>query len=148
MAIVRKATDKEIEKILTYSLDVFKESTLGLFQPSVEKVQQMVAPVFLNGGYYLIYEKNNRIQGWVGVGTLYDNLSEEMTGVIPELYVLPSYRNQGIAERLCKKAIQNLQLDGYKKVQLNVFSKNHARKLYDKLGFREVITVMEKDLDQ
>jgi ribosomal protein S18 acetylase RimI-like enzyme len=40
-----------------------------------------------------------------------------------------------------------LKEKGYKKVQLNVFSGNRAKHLYQNLGFQEVSTLMEKKLD-
>lgn len=144
---IRKATYQEMEEILTYSLDVLKEATMGHVKLSRKKARHMVAPSLSENGYYLIYVKNNVIQGWIGVGMVYDFYSDDNIGVIPELYVLAPFRKQGIAEKLSKEAFSQLKEKGCKKIQLNIFSGNISRHLYEKLGFREVLTVMELDLE-
>nr|WP_246187708.1 GNAT family N-acetyltransferase [Ornithinibacillus caprae] len=106
-----------------------------------------MAPILADGGYYLIYEKNRTIHGWIGVGTIYDSYSEEVVGTIPEVYVFPAYRGQGVAEKLFHEAFRHLKTENVNKVQLNVFAGNHAKKLYEKIGFHDVSTLMEKDLD-
>ena len=144
---IRKATYSETQKILNHSLDVLKEATMGYIEARREIAIQMVSPFLSDGGHYLVYIENNVIQGWIGVGKTIDYYSEEMIGNIPEVYVLPQYRKQGVAEKLCEEALRQLKEKGYKKVQLNVFSGNHAKHLYQNLGFQEVSTLMEKKLD-
>jgi ribosomal protein S18 acetylase RimI-like enzyme len=144
---IRKATYSEIQKILNHSLDVLKEATMGYVEVRREIAFQMVSPFLSDGGYYLVYIENHVIQGWIGVGRTIDFHSEEIIGIIPEIYVLPEYRKQGVAEKLCEEALRHLKEKGYKKVQLNVFSGNHAKHLYQNLGFQEVSTLMEKKLD-
>ncbi|UOR13498.1 GNAT family N-acetyltransferase [Halobacillus amylolyticus] len=144
---IRKATYSETQKILGHSLEVLKEATMGYVDPVPDKVQQMVAPFLLDGGYYLVDCHNNVIQGWIGVGRTTDYYTDEMVMFIPEIYVLPQYRNQGVAEKLCKEVVRHLKDEGYKKIQLNVFSGNHVKHLYQKLGFQEVSTLMELKLD-
>ena len=144
---IRKATYRETQKILNHSVKVLKEATMGYIQANREIAFQMVSPFLSDGGHYLVYTENNAIQGWIGVGKANDYYSDEMIGIIPEIYVLPQYRKQGIAEKLCEEALRQLKEKGYKKVQLNVFSGNHAKHLYQKLGFQEVSTLMEKNLD-
>ena len=131
---IRKATYSEIQQILNHSLDVLKEATLGYVEVRREIAFQMVSPFLSDGGYYLVYMKNHVIQGWIGVGKTMDYFTEEMIGIIPEIYVLPQDRNQGIAEKLCLEALRQLQKKGYKRVQLNVFSGNHTKHLYQNLG--------------
>ena len=41
-----------------------------------------------------------------------------------------------------------LRSEGYKKVQLNVYAGNHAKQLYEKLGFKDVSTLMTKNLEK
>ncbi|UJL46680.1 GNAT family N-acetyltransferase [Virgibacillus sp. NKC19-16] len=144
---VRKATSRESQEILGHALDVLKESTMGHVEPSWEKAMQMVSPFLLSGGYYLVSIENNVIQGWIGVGSIMDYHTGEMVGVIPEVYVLPQYRKQGIAEELCEGAFKQLKLEGYKKVQLHVYSGNHVKHLYERLGFQEVSSLMERNLE-
>lgn len=61
--------------------------------------------------------------------------TDENIGIIPELYVKPQFRRQGIAKKLCKEAIKQINAEGLEKVQLNVFSGNQVKQLYEKLGF-------------
>src|SRR5699024_8814924 len=111
--------------------------TLGYVKPSLEKAYHMVSPSLSDGGYYLVHTEKSVIQGWIGVGHSYDFYTDEMVGVITELYVLQAYRTQGIAEKLCKEALKQLKDSGYKNVQLNVFNGNGAKHLYEKLGFSD-----------
>ncbi|RYG71431.1 GNAT family N-acetyltransferase [Lentibacillus lipolyticus] len=99
-----------------------------------------------SGGYYLVWEENNVIKGWIGVGKTIEQPLGRKAGMIPELYVFPSYRREGIGQKLCKEACRRLKQEGCKVVQLNVFKGNRARQMYEKLGFNEVFTVMEKSL--
>jgi len=145
---IRKATNQETEEISTYSLDVLKEAAMGHVKLSRDKARHMVAPSLSEDGYYLVHIENNVIQGWIGVGVAYDFYSDEIVGVVPEIYVLSPFRKQGIAEKLCKEAFRQLKEKGCNKIQLNVFSGNVSRHLCVKLGFREVLTVMELDLEQ
>ncbi|MFB4166230.1 N-acetyltransferase family protein [Alteribacillus sp. JSM 102045] len=144
---IRKASYKETQEILNQSLEVLIEATTGHVVPRKEKALQLISPFLYNGGYYLVHSEDNVMNGWIGVGRTTDYYTDEVVGFIPEMYVLPSYRNQGIAEKLCVEGIKQLKDQGYKKVQLNVFAENHAKHLYQKLGFQEVSTLMEKNLD-
>lgn len=145
--VIRKATHRETQQILKHSLEVLKEATMGYVKQSQNKALQMISPFLIDGGYYLVHFEDNVVQGWIGVGRTIDYCTDEMIGVIPEIYVLPQYRKQGVAEKLCNEAFEYLKEDGYKKVQLNVFKGNYAKRLYQKLGFQEVSTLMEKSLD-
>lgn len=144
---IRKATDHETEKIVNHALEVLKESTMGHVVVKWEKVLQLISPFLSDDGYYLVHTKNNVVQGWIGVGSTTDIYTDNVVGIIPEIYVRSQYRNQGIAEKLCEEAIRRLKEDGYQKVQLNVFSGNHIKSLYEKLGFEDVSTLMEKNLN-
>jgi len=143
---IRKATNLETQQILDHSLEVLKESAMGFVKPSKEKALQMVSPFLANGGYYLVYVEKNNVKGWIGAGKSFDSYTDETIGFISEIYVLPLYRKQGIAEKLFEAVFRQFQTEGLRKVQLNVFSGNHARELYQKLGFQDVSMLMEKDL--
>lgn len=144
---IRLASNYEAQAILNYHMNVMKEATMGYVKPSREKVYQLMTPFINSGGYYLIREKNNIIQGWVGIGNTIDPNTDEKVGFINEMYVLPPYRKQGIAEKLCKAAFKQLKAEGYNKVQLNVYNGNHAKHLYQKLGFQDISTLMMRNLD-
>lgn len=144
---IRIATYEETQRILNYHMEVMKEATMGFVKPSREKVYQLMSPFINGGGYYLVRVKNDVIHGWIGVGRTIDQNTDEMVGFINEMFVLPPYRNQGIAKKLCRAAFKQLKAEGYKNVQLNVFSGNHAKHLYQKLGFQEISTVMQRQLE-
>ncbi|WP_156291921.1 GNAT family N-acetyltransferase [Oceanobacillus salinisoli] len=144
---IRKATYMETQQILNYALDVMNEATAGHVEGSYEKAIQLISPFLKNGGYYLIYTDGKAIQGWIGIGFSYDPYTDKTVGMIPELFVLPAYRNKGIAKKLCDEAIEHLKQMGYSNIQLNVFAGNPAKKLYEKLGFHEVYTLMELEVD-
>jgi ribosomal protein S18 acetylase RimI-like enzyme len=144
---IRKATYEETQSILNYHLQVLKEATMGYVKPSREKAIEMMTPFLNGGGYYLVRVRNNVIQGWVGLGRIIDQNTDETVGFINEMYVLPAYRKQGAAEKLCKAAFIQLRAEGHKKVQLNVYAGNRAKQLYEKLGFTDVSTLMTKNLD-
>jgi ribosomal protein S18 acetylase RimI-like enzyme len=144
---IRKATYEETQQILNYHIQVLKEATMGYVKPTREKAMEMMSPFLNGGGYYLVRVKNNAIQGWVGLGGIIDQNTDEKVGFINEMYVLPPFRKQGAAEKLCKAAFIQLRAAGYKKVQLNVYAGNHAKHLYEKLGFKDVSTLMTKNLD-
>ncbi|MEH7382690.1 GNAT family N-acetyltransferase [Bacillus sp. JJ1533] len=143
---IRKATYEETQRILNHSLEVLKEATMGHVKPSKKKAFDLISPFLSNGGYYLICLEKNRILGWIGVGSSVDNYTDEMIGVILEIYVLPHYRNKGIAKKLCYEAFKYLNREGLNRVQLNVFSGNRAKKLYEEIGFKEVSSVMERKI--
>ncbi|HLS10492.1 GNAT family N-acetyltransferase [Lentibacillus sp.] len=145
--VIRKATKRETRQIISHSMDVLTEASMGHIPAKKEKVWQMVTPFLAGGGYYLVCTEDDRLQGWVGVGSTTDYYTDKPVGIIPELYVLPPYRKQGIAEKLCDEALRRLQGSGYAAVQLNVFAGNASKQLYQKLGFQDVAILMEKRLD-
>lgn len=146
MVFIRKAVSHEIEKILNYSPIVMKESTMGFIEGRKGLTLQMMSQILVDGGYYLVYVDNQVIKGWIGIGRSYNFYTEKMQGIILELYVLPQYRRKGIAEKLLKDASDRLRKTGLKKIQLNVYSGNSAKHLYEKFGFYDISTMMEKDL--
>lgn len=144
--IIRKATYWETKEIVKHAATVVEEATMGHVKADQGKALQMVSPVFLNDGYYLVSIENNNIQGWIGIGVTLDFYTNKTVGIIPEIYVLPTYRKQGVAEELCMDAFVRLKEKGLERVQLNVFSGNKAKRIYDRLGFRDVSTLMEREL--
>lgn len=144
---IRRATEIETMDIIKQAVDVMKEATMGFLEPTEEIAMGMLSPFLADGGYFLVFAEQNAVAGWIGVCQTSDPFSEEMTGFIYEIYVLPDKRGRGIAEMLCHEAFELLKADGCSKVQLNVFMGNRAQELYRKLGFVNVATLMEKKLD-
>ncbi|SNZ09446.1 Ribosomal protein S18 acetylase RimI [Terribacillus aidingensis] len=143
---IRRATHTETQTIWNYSFNVFNEATMGYGKLTSDKVLQMAASFLHNGGYYLVHNENNIIQGWIGVARIVDYYKNDMAGFIFEIYVLPYFRKQGVAEKLCEAAFRQLSAEGLNKVQLNVFAGNRAKHLYQKLGFQEISSLMEKKI--
>lgn len=143
---IRKASVSETQKILTEAMTVMHESTAGHVKPTQEKALEMIWPILFDGGYYLVYVENNDVLGWIAVSRVYDIYREQTVGMIPELYVRPAHRKRGIAEQLCQEAFRRLRAEGYRQVQLNVFSGNRVKQLYERLGFHTILSLMEKKL--
>lgn len=144
--MIQRATEEETKQILRYSLAVMKEATAGHVEPNSLLIEQLMLPILNDGGYYLVQKENGNIVGWTGVGRQFDPYKQRFVGVIIELYVLPSYRKRGIAEKLMLEAMIQLKQAGFQHVQLNVFAGNRAKRLYEKLGFQDVATMMERNL--
>lgn len=144
---IRKATYEETKEILSHFREVLEEATMGVVKLGIKNPDQIAPPFLSDNGHYFVHIDNQVIHGWIGVEKVVDYYTKETIGIISEVYVLPSYRKMGIAKKLCKKAIRHFKEEGHKRVQLNVYSGNHAKYLYQKLGFQDVSTLMEKPLD-
>lgn len=145
--VVRKATSHEIEQILYYSPIVMKEATMGLTEVRKDAALKMISQILADGGYYLVFSEDKEIRGWISVGRSYNYFTDEMEGMIPELYVLPKFRKKGIAKELLESALNRLKKEGFKKVQLNVYSGNPAKHLYKKAGFIDISSLMTKEFN-
>ncbi|WP_117169594.1 GNAT family N-acetyltransferase [Paraliobacillus sediminis] len=143
---IRKATHRETQTIVNHAPIVLTEATMGYGEPSPEKARRIVSNFLANGGYYMIYTKDNYIHGWIGVGENFDYYSNKLIGHISEVYVLPSCRGLGVAKKLCNEVFKLLEAQGYTEVQLNVFSGNNAKYLYENIGFHDISTLMYKNL--
>ena len=144
---IRKAKYEETQEILKLSLKVFKDSTMGLIDVSETQEFIQMSSFLEDGGYYIVYSDNNVIKGWLGIASTCSPYDGEKVGIITEVYVFPEYRRKGIARQLCLEGINRLQKQGHQKIQLNVFAGNFAKELYQKLGFQEVSTLMEKNMN-
>lgn len=143
---IRKATVVELEYILEHSPIVMQEATMGYREGDKITASELMSQTLANNGYYLVFVENRITKGWLGVCDVYNLDSEELQGMIVELYVFPEFRKQGIATRLLEFVLKSMKERGIKHVQLNVYSGNRAKRLYKELGFYDVSTVMEKKL--
>ncbi|GAE94345.1 hypothetical protein JCM21714_3494 [Gracilibacillus boraciitolerans JCM 21714] len=80
------------------------------------------------------------------MGENIDHITNQPHAFIFELYVLPAYRNHGIAKHLLHAAITYGKKRGYNEIRLNVFANNFAKKIYQHLGFQDFQTIMAKKL--
>lgn len=87
---------------------------------------------------YFIYMENCNIIGFVNYYDLYDRFE------IANIYVIPTYRNRGIASSLMEKIIDVGTNNNIDNITLEVREDNeNAIKLYDKYNFKKV-AVREK----
>jgi ribosomal protein S18 acetylase RimI-like enzyme len=138
---IRRATYDEIVVIRSYGEKVRDEASMGYLTNSPYAAEELQG---FND--YLISEENGVIQGWVLLGETFDYYTSQTTGMILELYVFKEYRNRGLGKILVQSAVSYFKHLGLKRIHLNVFAGNHAKKLYKKLGFNDVSTVMEKKI--
>ncbi|MEZ2716473.1 GNAT family N-acetyltransferase [Niallia circulans] len=132
---IRKPNDLELKMVLSLSPQAIFDGTLGQVEPTKEKIDQLVKPLLEKGSYYLIATKNNKIMGWIFIGTSKDQFTDRMIGFIYELFVIEEFRGNGISKLLMRAGIDHLKQDGYSEIRLSAFAGNHAIKLYEKLGF-------------
>ncbi|WOV85687.1 GNAT family N-acetyltransferase [Sporosarcina jeotgali] len=145
---IRMATEKETLEILSHWRAVLSEATAGYLETIQTRELTPLAPFFYHEFDYMVYVTEGIVRGWVGIGEIREVYMQESKGFISELYVLPEFRNQGIGRKLCLEAINKFNDAKYRSVQLNVFKGNDSRNLYEKLGFTEVSSLMELELDE
>ena len=132
---IRKPNDFELNKVLSLSPKAVFDGTLGEVEPTKEKIDQLVKPLLEKGSYYLIATENDKLKGWILIGTSKDQFTDMMNGFIYELFVIEEYRGNGISKLLMIAGIDHLKQDGYSEIRLSAFAGNQAIKLYEKLGF-------------
>lgn len=137
---VRIATQKEIDFIKSQASRVQVEASMGYMNKHMPTLDMQL---FYNS-YYLVLTDQGLLKGWVLVGDGENPYTFERAGIILELYVFPLYRKNGYGSLLMHAALSELKQKGYRKVHLNVFRGNPARALYEKLGFKDVSSLMEK----
>src|SRR5690554_859648 len=96
--VIRKATMEETDKILGHALTVMKEASMGFVIPKKAKAIQFAESFLANGGYYLVYNEDEIIKGWIGLSNVVDYNTDEPIGFLSELYILPKWRKRGIGE--------------------------------------------------
>ncbi|WP_053220077.1 GNAT family N-acetyltransferase [Virgibacillus senegalensis] len=141
---IRKPDDNELEVIFSLSPQAISEGTMGEAAIGAEKINDFVAPILNKGGSYLAAFEQDNIIGWVLVAGGKDSFTDSLFGFIYELYVVASYRGNGIAEKLLHAAFDYFQQAGLSEVRLSVYAGNKAIGLYKKLGFNEKTITMRK----
>jgi ribosomal protein S18 acetylase RimI-like enzyme len=142
--IIRLAHPNEIPIIKNYGKVVQVEATAGYLTQNDDTPNKET--YFFGDSYYFVLVEHDIICGWILIGDTYHPFKKDPTGMILELYVLPRYRKYGFGYQLMNAALSHFKYKGYKTVQLNVFAGNPAKNMYEKLGFRDVSTSMEKYL--
>jgi ribosomal protein S18 acetylase RimI-like enzyme len=144
--IIRRANDYEINQIFQWSISLTEELSAGYMKSNLHMTYDMVSKVLSNGGYYLVAQNERGVMGWILLGFDQNFYQNKPVGFIYELYVFPPYRKNGVGKVLMMEAMDQLKKAGMRSVQLNVFAGNAAKRMYEKIGFKDVTTLMEKDL--
>jgi len=101
-------------------------------------INEWVIPVIIRYGRFIaaMEEKSSNI---VGVCELIRSWEDKRTAFIHSFYVDRRYRKKGVGRRLLGEVIDILRVDGFKKVELTVDSKNKASIcLYKNFGFARI----------
>jgi GNAT superfamily N-acetyltransferase len=136
---IRLATPAEIAIIKRNADKVREEASMGYLKDSTYADDLSS----FENSFYLVAVEHGVLQGWALVGETFDFYQGQSTGIILELYVFKPFRKKGMGEKLMKSSIQYFRNRGMNRIQLNVFAGNPAKKLYQKLGFKEISTFME-----
>ncbi|MGO4888189.1 GNAT family N-acetyltransferase [Anaerobacillus sp. MEB173] len=139
--MIRKASMGEISVIKSYETYVQNEATVG-YVNETNRLEGMTTHT-PESDYY-VYIINGFIVGWILLDKIVGPYTNERSGIILELFVVPQYRQDGIGKKLMNFSVDHFKSLGLRKVQLNVFAGNEAKGLYEKLGFTDVATLMEK----
>jgi ribosomal protein S18 acetylase RimI-like enzyme len=140
---IRIATPYELSIIKSYAPKIREEASMGYLKEDVYGSEDLYS---FDNSFYIVSVEAGNLQGWSMVGETFDPFLDHFTGVIVELYVFKSERNKGIGKKLVTTSINHFKNRGITKVHLNVFAGNPAKNLYEKLGFKEVSTLMEKKI--
>ncbi|WP_407271674.1 GNAT family N-acetyltransferase [Radiobacillus sp. PE A8.2] len=145
--MIGRPTTQEVDYILANAQYSANEGIQQSGLISKQKAVQMHVSVLDYGGYYLVYRNNNQtIAGWILIGESGDQFTEQVHAFIYEIYVLPNYRKKGIGKVLLQSAMDLCKQRGYQEIRLNVFAKNSAKLIYERLGFEDVQMLMNKRL--
>ncbi|WP_062051413.1 GNAT family N-acetyltransferase [Bacillus sp. JCM 19034] len=137
---IRQATEYEQARIKELAAKVQEEATVGYLPADHHMLTNGFGPC----EYWVI--DHNQICGWIVFGETIAPFKHVRSGMIFELFVLPTSRNKGYGSLLMSFAIEELRQRGYETVHLNVFANNQAKNLYNRMGFKEVSTIMEMEL--
>ncbi|MBZ5750043.1 GNAT family N-acetyltransferase [Metabacillus rhizolycopersici] len=146
--IIRKSSPIETNMLLEMTLNVMSESSMGFVKNNPQLGLNVFVPYLNNGAYYLVAIDKTMIVGWVLIGPDFNPLNTQNTGSILSLYVFPLYRKKGVGKQLMIRAFDEFKKQGFQKIQLNVYADNPAKQLYKRLGFSDVSSVMEIELNE
>ncbi|WP_173918106.1 GNAT family N-acetyltransferase [Halobacillus sp. Marseille-Q1614] len=143
---ITHATTEEINEILPRVQESLEEGSRGYYEVDQDKASRMMQDVLSQDGQIQVVTEEGQVVGWVVYGQQDDRFSGEKVGFIYDLFLRKEYRGKGYARALMDSALRELKLQGMTSVRLVVYAGNHARALYEKLGFTEQRTVMAKKL--
>lgn len=103
------------------------EATLKFLEQRIKKNESMI----------LFAKENEEILGFVQIFNSFSSATLSRTFILNDLYVIESARNRGIASALIAKVLEQAKMDNCSRVSLSTAKNNPAKKLYEKIGFRE-----------
>ncbi len=103
------------------------EATLKFLEQRIKKNESMI----------LFAKENEEILGFVQIFNSFSSATLSRTFILNDLYVIESARNRGIASALIAKVLEQAKMDNCSRVSLSTANNNPAKKLYEKIGFRE-----------
>lgn len=107
--------------------------------PSEDEMKKTFREAF-DSEYITIFiaKVNNEVVGFANVWTVYSIWSGGKGLTVDDLYVLPSYRKNGIGKKIMNYIVEYAKDHDYKRVQLHAEMDNEkAHNLYRGLGFNE-----------
>jgi ribosomal protein S18 acetylase RimI-like enzyme len=111
---------------------------------SLKKAMEMPEPGSM---IYIAEDETGKRAGFLHLQTQTDYFNGKKVGYISDLAVDSYFEGQGIGRILLDKAEEWSRAEGCHLISLYVFSNNsRARKIYEKLGFKEEITKYIKPL--
>jgi ribosomal protein S18 acetylase RimI-like enzyme len=111
---------------------------------SLKKAMETPEP---GSAIYIAEDETGKRAGFLHLQTQTDYFNEKKVAYISDLAVDSSFEGQGIGRILLDKAEEWARGEGCHLLSLYVFSNNsRARKIYEKLGFKEEVTKYIKPL--
>lgn len=133
--VIRKAEQKDIK-----SLKELIKGYLHFYNrpiPEDTKVQNMITHFIEHPdeGCQLVAEENGRLVGFTTLNAIWSTTRMGKVGLLNDVFVNPSDRKKGIAEKLMQHTIKEAKERGYPIMRLLTAADNTpAQKLYDKTG--------------
>lgn len=145
--IIKQPSNDEIKLIEDLTPQAFNEETPNNIILSDETIIKNSKKLYESGAEYFVIIENSTVIGWVLLDEKEDNFSNKKFGFIYELFVIPEYRNKGIATKLLNFSCEYYKNKNCYEIRLNVYKGNNAACLYEKLGFSDINITMGKNYD-
>ncbi|HLR18877.1 MAG TPA: GNAT family N-acetyltransferase [Staphylococcus sp.] len=143
---IRQANQEELKLINQTIPTVFKEAITTDFDLTDHAMRTASENLRVQGAEYYVLTEEGKLKGFVLIDDKIDYFIQEAYGFIYELYVFDEYRRHGVAEELLHFVSEHYKEKDVKEVRLNVFANNFAKKLYEKMGFRDRNITMSMEI--
>lgn len=128
---IRKATKKDLKKLLELDKEVNKEIKWWFPIKSSEFSR------LIKRGLVYIAEQDKKIVGYQNGGI------KEKQLLLEDIYVKKNFRNRGVAKKLSKKFILDWK-PKFKEARIDCPTR--LKKFYEKLGFKQTAVIMVKKI--